>query len=241
MRIIRNERRIRVSSFIGQYVTMVGLLALLAGLVISFVKTEWLVAMLLSVALGVCFSVVGGFFADRYAGPLAHHDALARALKGLDDRHILLQYVLPASHVLLEPGGCTVFVVKAQEGQVTCQENGRWKHQQRGKFFRQFAGQEAVGAPDYEAERQAHKLERWLTSRLPDDVEDDVEVAVRAAIVFVNPKVTLDAAASPVPTFYGKKVKAWLRGPGKRKPLPAAVHRRLAEALAVTPQQEGKD
>jgi len=227
MRIIRNERRIRVLSFIGQYATLAGLLALLASLILSWARPEWLVLMLLSMTLGIILSVVGGFFADRYASPLAHHDALTRALKGLDDQYILLQYVLPASHVLLEPGSCTVFVVKAQGGQVTC-EDGRWKHRQRGKFFRQFAGQEAVGAPDLEAGRQVHKLERYLASHLPG-----VEVPVQAAIVFVNPDVTLDAAASPVPAFYGKKVKAWLRGPGKRKPLPADTHRRLAEALGV--------
>ena len=227
MRIIRNERRISLLGSIGKYATLAGLLTLLASLVISFTKPEWIVPMLVGLMLGFGLSVVGGFFADRYANPLAHHDALARVLKGLDDRYALLQYVLPASHVLLEPGGCTVFVVKAQGGQITY-EDGKWKHHQRGKFFRQFAGQEAVGAPDFEAERQAHKLERYLSSHLPD-----VEAPVRGAIVFVNPDVTLDATDSPVPAFYGKKVKAWLRGPGKRKPLSADAHRQLTEALEV--------
>jgi len=228
MRIIRNERRINLLGSIGKYATLAGLLTLLASLVISFTRPEWTVPMLVSLTLGFGLSVVGGSFADRYANPLAHHATLANALKGLDDQYTLLQYVLPASHVLLDPGGCTVFVVKAQGGEVTCQESGRWRHHQRGKFFRQFAGQEAVGAPDYEAERQAHKLERYLAKQLPD-----VEVDVRAAIVFVNPDVTLDATDSPVPAFYGKKVKAWLRGPGKRKPLPADVHRQIVEALGA--------
>jgi len=228
MRIIRNERRIRVCRSIGQYATLAGLLALVAGLILSFVRPDLFALLLVALALGFSLSVVGGFFSDRYVGPLAHHDALVRVLKGLDDRYALLQYVLPAPHVLLEPSGCTVFVVKAQGGQVAYQEDGRWKHQQRAKFFRQFAGQEAVGAPNFEAEHQAQKLERWLTRNLPD-----VEVPVRAAIVFVNPDVTLDAGDSPVPAFYGKKVKAWLRGPGKLKPLPDAIRRQLAEALGI--------
>ncbi|MDY7076040.1 MAG: nuclease-related domain-containing protein [Chloroflexota bacterium] len=228
MRVVRNERRIHVSSSIGQYATLAGLLALVAGLVISFVRPEWFVLMLVSLVLGFSLSVVGGFLSDRFVGPLAHHDALAGALKGLDDQYTLLQYTLPASHVLLGPGGCTAFVVKAQGGQVTYQEDGRWKHRQKGKLFRQFAGQEAVGAPNFEAERQVQKLGRWLACNLPD-----VEVPVRPVIVFVNPDVTLDADGSPVPTFYGKKVKAWLRGPGKRKLLPADVHRQLTEALGI--------
>ena len=234
MRIIRNERHIGARSFVGRYATLAGLGALLAALIISFVKPEWIVLMLVCVTVGIGLSIVGGFFAERYVSPLAHHDALARALKGLDDRHALLQYVLPASHVLLEPGGCTVFVVKTHGGQVTY-DDGRWKHRQRGKFFRQFAGQEGLGLPHLEAESQMLKLERYLDRHLPD-----VEVPVRAAIVFANPNLTLEAADSPMPTFYGKKVKAWLRGPGKLKPLPAAVRRQLAEAIGATPQQ-GKD
>jgi len=234
MRIIRNERRIRTLSLVGKYATLAGLLSLVTGLIISFARPSWFTPMLVSMVLGFILSVVGGFFADRYASPLAHHDSLATALKGLDDSYALLQYTLPASHVLLQPGGCTVFIVKTQGGQVTY-ENERWKHRQRGKFFRQFAGQEAVGAPDFEAHRQVHKMEQWLARHLPD-----VGVPVQAAVVFVNPDVQLEAADAPVPTFYGKKVKAWLRGPGRLKPLPAPERRRLAEALGVT-SQPGED
>jgi hypothetical protein len=227
MRIIRNERHIGTFSFIGKYATLAGLMTLLAGLIISFAKPEWLWPLLVSLTAGIGLSAGGGFFAERYVGPLAHHDALAKALKGLDDDYALLQYVLPARHVLVEPGGCTAFVVKAQGGEVTYDREGeRWKHRQRGKAFRQFAGQEGLSAPDLEARHQAEKLETWLSRHLPD-----VEVPVQAAIVFVNPNVALDADDSPVPAFYDKKVKGWLRGSGKLKPLPPDVHRRLMAAL----------
>lgn len=226
MRIIRNERRIRVSSAIAQYGTIGGLFTLIAGFVISLFRPDWFVLTVGSLALGFSLSVVGGFFSDRFAGPLAHHKTLAEALKRLDNHHLLLQYVLPAPHVLLEPGGCTVFVIKTQGGQVTYQENGRWKHQQRGKFFRQFAGQEAVGAPDLEARQMVQKMERWLSRNLPA-----IEAPVQAAIVFVNPDVTLDAGDSPVATLQSKKLKAWLRGPGKLQPLPPDVYQQLAQAL----------
>ncbi|RLC56288.1 MAG: hypothetical protein DRI80_16480, partial [Chloroflexota bacterium] len=89
MRIIRNERRIRVLGSIGKYATLAGLLALLVSLIISFARPEWLVPMLVSMTLGLILSIVGGFFADRYASPLAHHDALTKALKGLDDQYML--------------------------------------------------------------------------------------------------------------------------------------------------------
>lgn len=227
MRIIRNERRIRAFGSIGQYGSLAGLLALLVGLILSFVKPDWFALMLASVTLGLSLSIIGGFFADRYAGPLAHHKALAQALKGLGNEYVLLQHLLPVPHLLVEPGGCTVFVVKGQGGQVTY-EDGKWKHQQRAKFFRQFAGQEAVGAPEADAGRQARKMEQWLSKQLPD-----AEVPVRPVVLFVNPDVTLEVDDPPVPTFHGKKVKAWLRGPGKLKPLPPAVQSQLAQALGI--------
>ncbi len=233
MRIIRNERRIRVSSTIGQYTVMGGLLALVAGLVISFVKPDWIVLMMACLALGFSLSIVGAFFSDRFVGPLAHHKTLVEALKGLDNQHALLQYVLPTPHVLLEPGSLTVFTIKTQGGQVTYQENGRWKHQQRGKFFRQFAGQEAVGAPDLEAERNVRKMESWLAKNAPD-----IEIPVRGVVLFVNPDITLDTANSPVPALHSKKLNAWLRGPGKLKPLPTDVHRQLTQALGIEADDE---
>jgi hypothetical protein len=55
MRIIRNERHIRTRSFIGRYATLAGLLVLLASLVISFAKPEWVLLMLACVTLGIIF------------------------------------------------------------------------------------------------------------------------------------------------------------------------------------------
>jgi hypothetical protein len=228
MRIIRNERHIRVRSFIGKNAALAGLGALALGLILSFIKPDQLLVMTICMVVGVSFSIVGGIFADRYAGPLAHHSTLGEVLKGLDDQYVLAQYTMPVPHVLLEPGGLTALVVRSHGGRVTFQEKGRWKHQQPGKVFRQMVGQPGVGAPDLEAEYQVDKLTGWLADHLAD-----LEVPVRAAIVFVNPAVQLDAADSPVPAFYGKKVKAWLRGPGKLKPLPGDVYRQLALALGV--------
>jgi hypothetical protein len=177
--------------------------------------------------------VVGGYFADRYAGPLARHKTLAEVLKGLDYRHTLLQYVLPADHVLLEPGGCTCFVVKAQGGAVI-HAQGRWAHRQPGKFFRLLVGQEALGKPDAEAQSEVERLRRYLEEQM-DDAD---QVPIRGVIVFVNEDVQLDADDPPVPAFYRKKVKDWLRGPGDLKPLPENVLQQLKAAFGVKQEQQ---
>lgn len=230
MRVIRNERHIRTRSFIGRYVPWVGILSVLLAWFISITNPSTLFAVLVILPIGLIITMIGGYFADRYAGPLAHHDALLKALKGLDDQYVLVHYLLPAAHVLVEPGGCTAFVVKTQGGHVAYspEKGGRWKHIQRGKFWRQFAGQEGIGLPDFEAERQAARLRRWLARQLPD-----VEVPVRGVVVFVHPSVTLEADESPVPALLGRKLKAWLRGPGRLKPLPEAVRHRLEEIVGA--------
>ena len=231
MRIIKDERRIELLSSVGQYETLGGFLILLVRLVISFVRPMWMLRVVISTALGFILSVVGGFFADRYAGSLAHHKTLAEVLKGLDYRHTLLQYVLPADHVLLDPGGCTVFVVKSQGGEVIYENGakGKWRHRQRGKFFRRLVGQAGLSRPDREARREVEKLQEYLEARL----ENADEVPVRGAIVFVNEDVQLEVDQSPVPAFYRKKVKDWLRGPGNLPPLPDVLQEKLAQALGA--------
>jgi hypothetical protein len=228
MRVIRDEDHIRIRSSIGQYATLGGLLALLVSLVLSFVNQEWFVLMLVSALVGFILSAIGGFFADRYAGPFAHHEAAAEMLKGLDYSHTFFQYTLPASHVLLSPGGCTVFVVKSQAGQVSYDsEAGKWKHRQRWKFFHQMMGKEALGTPHEEAEHERQKLRRYLDEHL----EEADEVPVQAVILFVNPDVELDADGAPVPAIYRKKIKGWLRGPGDLEPLPDELYQRLVGIL----------
>ncbi|MGD9030619.1 MAG: hypothetical protein PVG25_12495 [Anaerolineae bacterium] len=233
MNIIRNERHISFRSSVGQYASLGGLLILLVGLVISFMRPTWTLPVLVSMPLGFALSVVGGFFADRFAGPLARHKTLAEVLKGLDYRHTLLQYVLPADHVLVEPGGCTCFVVKAQGG-VVVYEQGKWAHRQRGRFFRLLVGQEALGKPDVEAQQEVERLRRYLEEQM-DDAD---QVPLRGAIVFVNEDVKLEADKSPVPTFYRKKVKDWLRGPGDLKSLPSDLQQRLGAALGARQDEQ---
>lgn len=230
MRIIRNERRIRLLMTVGRYVPWVALLVLAAGLIISYVRPEWLLLMVGAVIVGVVLSIVGGRYADRYAGPLAHHSAIAAALKGLDRQHVLIQYILPAPHVLFDPGGATVLVVKSHAGDVIFQD-GRFKNRQRGRIFRQLAGQESISLAHEQAAALTTKVGSWLDDELGESVP------VRAAIVFVNPRAQVDAADSPIPTFYGKKIKNWLRGPGKRKGLPAETYNRVLEVLETWGEQ----
>jgi hypothetical protein len=91
-----------------------------------------------------------------------------------------------------------------------------------------------VGRPDKEAREEVERLRDYLEERM----EEAADVPVRGAIVFVNEEVQLEADQSPVPAFYRKKVKDWLRGPGDWRPLSDQLQQRLAEALGVGEEED---
>ena len=233
MRIVANEKSISRRAKVGTIASFASMGLLAVALVLSFSRSPSLlmmqVGLLGAVFVGLLLSFAGGYYSERFAGPAAHYERVREALKGLDKRYTLLQYVLPVPHVLLGPDGMTVIVAKSQAGTITYKE-GRWTHRQRGKIFRQLAGQEAVGLPELDVERQVKRLKRALEKRLPE-----VEVPVRGIVLFVHPEAKLEVEDPPVPTFYfrGKKLKAWLRGPGAGKSLPEEVRKRIEEQLVA--------
>jgi hypothetical protein len=72
-------------------------------------------------------------------------------------------------------------------------------------------------------------------------MEDADRVPVRGVIVFVNEDVQVEADRSPVPAFYRKKIKDWLRGPGDLEPLDASLQQDLAKVLGVEDEPEEED
>lgn len=229
MRVVAKEAYIQRATKAGKWLTLVALGLLGGSLLIYMVRMEWWFITLILGSLGFVCSVAGSYYGDRFAGPSAYHVSVPDALKGFDDDYTLLIYQKPVPFLLVEPGGLTVLLVKNQGGVVTY-ANGKWRHKQGGKFFRQMGGQEALGRPDEYARLLAADLQRYLRKRLPEGMD----VPVRPVIVFIAPKVQLDAEDSPVPALRAEKLKGWLRGPGRRPALPAEARRALAEALGLS-------
>jgi len=228
MRIVAKEAYIRRATGAGKWLTLVALGLLGLSFIIYMLNVNWWFVTLVLGGLGFVCSVLGSYYGDRFAGPQAYHLRVPEMLKGFDDDYSLLVYTTPVPFVLVEPGGLTVLLVKNQGGSVTY-SNGKWRHKQAGRFFRQMGGQEALGRPENYAALLVADLQRYLRKRLPQ-VED---IPVRALIVFIAPKVELDAADSPVPALRAEKVKGWLRGPGRRPALPGEMRRALVQALGL--------
>ncbi len=230
MQIVANESHIKTRTKIGERAPFVGLLVLAISTVLIFVKPEWIWATMALVWVGFLISLTGSYLGDRYVGPNAHHEKVPAALKGMDDSYTLVMYETPTPFILVEPGGLTVLTAKSQGGTVVY-EDGRWRHQQRMGFLRRFAGQEALARPDKMAQAEREYVEGLLAKRMPEEME----VPVRAVILFTNDEVQLevDEASVPVPALRAAELKRWLRRNPLRPQLSDETRAALAEALEL--------
>ncbi len=78
----------------------------------------------------------------------------------------------------------------------------------RGFFF--WLAGDSLGNPSKEAEGEADTLQRYLAKKLPG-----VEIPVQPVIVFGNSAAEVDAGDCRFRRCTYKKLKDWLRGPGK--------------------------
>ncbi|MGH2593792.1 MAG: nuclease-related domain-containing protein [Anaerolineae bacterium] len=207
MRVIQNEKYIRSRSRLGRTIFFGGLGLLIVGLLISLgpQSIALLPVSLLCLILGLVLSQAGGYYVRRFDRGELPHVALARALKGFDDRYTLVNYGTPASHVLLTPDAVYVIVAKPQAGHISYQ-NGRWRNPTGLRRLVTWMSEEGLGDPTREARAEVARLQRYLARQLPD-----TPIEAQPLIVFLHPNAEVDAAAAPTPALHVKKLKDWLR------------------------------
>ena len=225
MKVYVNQRYVERRASVGKWASLLGLVVLLGGFIVSLRDPRLFFISFGTLVVGFLLSNVGIYYANRYARSDRPDAVLAQTLKGLDQRHALYQFLLPVSHVLREPGGVTVFIPKQQEGQISF-ENGRWRHKQGWGRLLRWVGQEGLGKPEEELERETQTLRDWLQQQAPD-----LEVPVRGLVLFTNPKAVIDLDNPPVPVLSPKQLKSWLRKAGKLPPLPKETLDRLATLM----------
>ena len=225
MRVFRNDKLIESRARIGRISGFAGLGLLFAGLFISF-RPEYFLYAYLVLILGIILASIGTYNASKWLASPRADEALEIALKGLDNKHLLYNYLLPAEHVLLSPYGVYVFIVKRLDGRITC-EGERWR--QKFSFLRLLQGmsRERLGNPTQDL--------RWAMDRVRQLLEPEVgdeEVPIAGMIVFSNDKAELDVTGSPVPVLPAKKLKRHLRSAFKAgRRLPEDTRRELERIL----------
>jgi hypothetical protein len=214
---------------LGQIASLLGLLALVAGLLFIFISDNPNVFLYQLVALVVGFglSQVGLYLSHRYLRRPRLDQVLDKAAGKFarkDGR--LYHYLLPAPHVLLLPVGIVVLVAKYQSGRISVQGD-RWT--QGGVGMRRFFGREGLGNPTREAEAQAARM----TAMIQEVAPTAADVPVLPVIVFTTPNLdTLDLKESRIPATHAAKLGPVLRQQTQAlKPLPKADYDALRAAF----------
>ena len=184
MKVFSNDKLIRRNALFSKALSGIGLLVLLSGLALSFLRPTWTVLPFYTLITGFLLSNVAMALANRYVREPRPDRALASAIKALDDRYRLYQYRLPAQHALMTPSGVYAITPKFQGGSVEWDEQrNRFRH--RGvSVFRRIFGQESLGRPVLEAGAEAQRLAKFLAKQF-----GEAAPPVFPLLVFTNPKV----------------------------------------------------
>ena len=225
MNVYTNERYITRRANLGKWASVLGLVVLAGGFLVSLRNPGLFFISFGTLIVGFLLSNVGIYYANRYARPDRPDAVLVQALKGFDKRYALYQFLLPVSHVLREPGGLTVLIPKPQEGQIVY-DGAKWRNKQGWSRLFRWVGQEGLGKPEMEVQAEEETMRDWLHRRAPE-----LEVPVRAVIVFTHPNADLQLQDPPVPALAPKQLKGWLRKAGKLPLLSNEDQARLAEFL----------
>jgi hypothetical protein len=222
MKIIVNEKLVKRQAAIGKWASLIGMGVLLAGLFVSYRWSNLITLSFGFLIVGFVLASVGTYNMNRWVKEPRADQALAKALKGFDNRHFLYHYTLPAAHVLLAPSGLFVFTVKDHHGEIRC-EGEKWHQKFHWGRLLLFFGQEGLGNPTREVRAKIESLQRFLDRRLPE-----VDVPIEGLIVFTNPRARLELIDPAIPVVTSNKLKAFLRQQ-KKKRIPAEQRKELAE------------
>jgi len=230
MKVISNEKTIKRNAQIGKYTSLVALLILAGGMVISFTMQQDPNMVYISfgaLMAGFILSQIGIYFGNRWGRHPRVDERITAALKGLTKDYTLYHYLAPVSHLLVGPAGVWVIEPYYQRGTIVYEKN-RWKQKGGGfllNYLKIFA-QEGLGRPDLEVQADLDALSSALKKSLGDDLPP-----LNASLVFFDPRAELQADEAPHPTMKLDDLKDFLRKKAKETPLPAAQIKKITDLL----------
>jgi hypothetical protein len=233
--IIRDDARVARLRKLAQWLSLIGFVALIAGLVMVLVVPDTqriIVYQLMALFVGWILSQFGTYLAHRYLRKPRPDEVLDEALKKQVRDGRIYHYILPAPHVLLTRSGVIVFATKFQSGNIQVKDGDKWK--QTGIGLRAWFGQEGLGNPTHEAESMVKAMASYINKHAPE-IE---EVPIGAVIVFTTKTIkNLDLAESRIPAMHFIKLKGFLKQLWSGKQLTReeyAALRRAFDAAAPT-------
>lgn len=231
MQIIVNEEYVRSRVKIGNTTHLVSLALLGAGFVLSFSTA----ALGQGAIFGAYAAMVGALlllnfgrgYTRRFGSRFRQDQMLIPGLRGLDNRHTLINYPAPhlPDHLLLGPTGLYVLIPRPQGGTIRF-DGRRWSRGSIGSSLLRNLAEGGVGNPIADVRQALGKLADYLREHGSEDVIKGLEA--RPVIVFTNPNVRLDVRNSPVPAVSIREFRTVFR-----KAKPTLTPEKQEELLAV--------
>lgn len=216
MKIIKNEKLIARNSKIGQWMSLGALGVLGIGMYISFTRPELLTISLVSLLIGFIMSQVGMYMGNRWGRSPRPDEKIDAGLKGMHSEFNMYHYSAPVPHLLVGPAGVWVLLPYHQSGQAFYEKN-RWKIKGGGflQGYMRIFGQESIGRPELEAQSEIQVVRNFLLKQMDESAIPEI----KAALVFTNDKIEVEAGESPIPAIKLKQLKEFMRQMSKSRAL----------------------
>jgi hypothetical protein len=235
MRSYSNTKVINRNKKIGQY-TSIGAFAILGlGFYITIKLPEQITFSFGALLLGFFLSQLGMYFTNRWGRTPRPDQLIEQGLKGLGREYTIYHYLAPAAHLLVGPAGVWAILPYQQAGTIRYEKN-RWKLRGGGAIqnYMRFFGGEGIGRPDLDAASEIETMQRFFQRKLP---EGQPAPEIQAALLFVHPKVELQANDSPLPAMKPKEFKEFIKNLAREETIPALSLETIRSVLPA-PQQD---
>lgn len=235
MQVHTNRAYVRRQGRLGRISSLLGFGFLLAGLILSWnpwqpgEQNELVVVAWATLLPGFLLITYGNYNTIRWGVKPRMDEIVANALKSLDNKHQLFNYVpgLPADNLLLTPSGVVVLVLRPYMGEFV--NTGRkWRRNRNLMGWLLALGEGSLGNPTRDAERDVAATRQYLAERLGDEAE---QVPVDAVVAFTHPRAKLTTDDPAIPATHARDLKSAIRRPQGRGKLSNQLYFRVSQAF----------
>lgn len=226
MKIIRHDAYIAQRKRNSKLIAALGFLMLIGTLFLA-INPSFLLPSYVLMLLGFVLFNIGMQQVGKWTRNPRNDQAIDFHLKSLPDRYSIAHYApvgkKRVEHILVHPGGALVLTAKEVDGTIA-QSGSRWRRKGSGiRRFLSFSGPQ-LGNPSMETDDSIKRLEATLA-------EQQIEVDVEGAIVFLHPQVEFEIEEPDYPVLHGEELGSFVSRLPSETPLTAAERDRLLDVL----------
>lgn len=214
MRIIRNIQYVQTRKRNGRLMAIGGFILLLSTFFLTLIPSVFLFSYVFLIVGFLLFSQ-GMRDITKWSRPVRNDQVLDRNMSSLGDQYTLIHYARAGKrvieHQLVFPGGVMILTTKEFFGDVTVQGR-RWR--QGGMGLRRLLGLSGpqLGNPSMETDASVAAVEKVLK-------DDDFEVDMHGAIVFVDPRANITAEQPDYPVLLPSELTEFIQDEPVDEPL----------------------